>query len=418
MTFTDYLSQEWVPALGCTEPASIAFAAATAARELSGPAQKVSIVCDARIYKNCYAVGIPRSGGRTGILWAAGLGANLSDPALGLQCFSLVNDETLDAAEKLINGNSVVVDVDATQPGLFIDCLVEGADSSARVVIAGEHINIVRKERDGKAFFERPMTAHGIKTDIRALVADMSTDEMIELARSVSPLDRGKLRDGIALNLKIAENGLTLFPDRFVDLTSSDELTRLSTLVCAGVYARMCGEEYPVMTLAGSGNKGITASVPMALRGITLQRRQDEIEEALALACLLTSATTHHLGTLSAVCGCSNAAGIGLAAGLVLMEGGAGKEIGLAINNMVGNVSGMICDGAKIGCALKTMTAVDAAFRAAALAMSGIGIPCSDGIVGKDGRASLENLGRIATRGMISADSEILAIMKEKLNRR
>jgi L-cysteine desulfidase len=138
-------------------------------------------------------------------------------------------------------------------------------------------------------------------------------------------------------------------------------------------------------------------------------------EEALALACLVTSATTHHLGTLAAVCGCSNAAGIGLAAGLVLIEKGGTKEISLAINNMVGNVTGMICDGAKIGCALKTMTAVDAAFRSSTLAMSGVGIPSSDGIVGGSGPESLKNLGRISNQGMLSADSEILRIMREKL---
>jgi L-cysteine desulfidase len=135
----------------------------------------------------------------------------------------------------------------------------------------------------------------------------------------------------------------------------------------------------------------------------------------LALAALVTSATTHHLGALSAVCGCSNAAGIGLAAGLCLLEGGGPEQISLAVNNMVGNVTGMICDGAKIGCALKTMTAVDAAFRAVRLATCGIGIPKSDGIVGEDGLASLRNLGRIANQGMISTDAEILAIMQEKM---
>jgi L-cysteine desulfidase len=121
------------------------------------------------------------------------------------------------------------------------------------------------------------------------------------------------------------------------------------------------------------------------------------------------------LGTLSAVCGCSNAAGIGLAAGLVYAQGGGKDEISLAINNMVGNVAGMICDGAKIGCALKTMTSVDAAFRSASLAMSGIGIPATDGLIGADGMSSIGNLGRIATLGMVSMDREILEIMREKL---
>jgi L-cysteine desulfidase len=139
------------------------------------------------------------------------------------------------------------------------------------------------------------------------------------------------------------------------------------------------------------------------------------VEEALALSMLFTSKTTQELGTLSAVCGCANAAGIGLACGLVYLQDGGDREITFAINNMVGNVTGMICDGAKIGCALKTMTSVDAAFRASALAMSGIGIPFSDGIVGHTGSESLANLGRIAKDGMTHTDDEILRIMEEKL---
>ena len=177
----------------------------------------------------------------------------------------------------------------------------------------------------------------------------------------------------------------------------------------------MWGEDLLVMSLAGSGNKGIVCSVPIALwsreRGLDDRRAS----ESMALACLVTSSTTHHLGTLSAVCGCSNAAGIGLAAGLALLDGGGADEISFAVSNMVGNVTGMICDGAKIGCALKTMTSVDAAFRSATLARNGIGIPVTDGIVGEGGMASLRNLGRLATRGMMSTDEEILCIMEEKL---
>lgn len=416
MKFSEYLSKEWVPALGCTEPASIALATATAVSQLKSPARRVSIICDPRIYKNCYAVGIPRSSGKTGILWAAAIGANISDPSLGLECFSATTPEIISASKSLIDENSVTVDVDAAKTSLFIDCRVEGKGENARAIISGEHTNIVRVEHNGQTILEKPISPECVKSEVRAQIAKLSIDEMITMARSAENTDRKRLNDGIALNIAIAKHGRTLFPDRFIKLAAGDELTRIATHVCAGVYARMCGEEFPVMTLAGSGNKGITASVPIAMHGKSLKLKTTEIEDALGLACLVTSATTFHLGTLSAVCGCSNAAGIGLAAGLVLMEKGSSKEIGLAINNMVGNVSGMICDGAKIGCALKTMTAVDAAFRASSLAMSGIGIPVSDGIVGATGLASLENLGRIATLGMTSTDKEILAIMKEKLS--
>jgi L-cysteine desulfidase len=169
------------------------------------------------------------------------------------------------------------------------------------------------------------------------------------------------------------------------------------------------------MSLAGSGNKGITASVPIALWGHHEGHSVASVEEALALACIMTSAVTYQLGTLSAICGAANAAGIGIATALVLLEGGGEAQADLAINNMVGNLAGMICDGAKIGCAMKTMTGVDAAFRAAQLAMAGVGIPATDGILGADGGTSLTNLGLLAKEGMKNVDEVVLQIMQEKL---
>jgi L-cysteine desulfidase len=177
----------------------------------------------------------------------------------------------------------------------------------------------------------------------------------------------------------------------------------------------MSGEPLTVMTLAGSGNKGITTAVPVTLWGRQAGHPEERIDEALAFACLMTTAATHHLGTLSAVCGAANAAGIGIASALVLLGGGSPEQVGLTVNTMVGNVAGMVCDGAKIGCAMKTMTGVDSAFRAADLALAGTGIPATDGIVGRDGAASMANLGRLAQVGMAGADAVILDIMQDKL---
>lgn len=416
MKFSSYLDHEWVKALGCTEPASIALAAVTAAGETAGRIKKISLIVDPKIYKNCYAVGIPHSNHKTGIKWAVAIGANLNDKTLGLECFRAVTPQVIQLAQTIIDANGVAVDVDTAKTELYIDCTVEKSNGTGRAVISGDHTNIVLIEKNGKTILEKKSSHKSSKSRIRAELAAISIAEVIKIAKGIGPIDRSRLREGIEMNRRIAEHGLTLFPKRFVELGANEPLTIISKSVCAGVYARMWGEDFPVMSLAGSGNKGIVAAVPLSLHGENLKARAELIDEALALACLVTSAVTHELGALSAVCGCSNAAGIGLAAGLVLLEGGGEKEMSLAINNMVGNVTGMICDGAKIGCALKTMTAVDSAFRASSLALSGVGIPPSDGIVGKTGRASLANMGRIAKQGMISTDSEILAIMREKLD--
>jgi L-cysteine desulfidase len=415
MQFSEYLEKEWKPALGCTEPAAIAYAAATAASFLGEEVEKIRLVCDGRMYKNCYAVGIPHSGHRIGIRWAVAIGSCLSNPSAKLECFKGIGEDVLAHAESLLAQGAILVEVDRTRTELYIFCEIEGGGSRATATIEGEHTNLTRVEKDGTLVQSKGNRIAASMPSIRAEVAALSFAELLHIARALTNEDREALRRGIDLNIAIAQYGLSLFPERFIS-GKNDALSVISQLVCAGVYARMWGEDYSVMALAGSGNKGIVCTVPLSFWGARLGLTQERIDEALAFSCLITSATTHFLGTLSAVCGCSNAAGIGLAAGLVVLEGGGPEQVSLAINNMVGNVTGMICDGAKIGCALKTMTSVDAAFRSASLALAGVGIPYSDGILGADGLASLKNLGRIATRGMTSVDNEILDIMGEKLS--
>jgi L-cysteine desulfidase len=414
MRFADYQKEEIKPALGCTEPASIAFAAASASNLSTGEIKSARLVCDPRIYKNCYAVGIPHSGHKVGIKWALAIGCLLPDPSLKLECFKQIDDSILEAAGKLIDAGRIHVEVDPSRQELFVDCEIE-RDDTVRAVVEQYHTRLARLFKNGTPVEIEVEAASTTPTSIRENLAALPFDDLIHLARSITDQDREELQNGADLNMAIANHGLSLFPQRFVDMAQADPLTRISRLVCAGVYARMWGEDFVVTAVAGSGNKGIVCSIPLVLFGNEIKADAKLIDESLALACLVTSSTTHHLGTLSAVCGCSNAAGIGLSAGLVLLQGGGPEEISKAVNNMVGNVTGMICDGAKIGCALKTMTSVDAAFRSASLALSGIGIPYSDGIVGEDGMASLKNLGQIATTGMAQTDEEILKIMQEKL---
>jgi L-cysteine desulfidase len=418
MNFTQFLNEEWRPALGCTEPASVAYAAARAAGLVPGPVESVRLRCDARIYKNCYAVGLPNTGGRTGILWALAIGAHLPDPSLELECFKAADEGVLQAAKTLLATGRVSVEADVGLRELHLECEVAKAGGTGRVVIAGRHTRVVRVEKDGVA---QPLQAAGEEAggeaSYRAELAALPFEKLVELARAIGPADRARLNEGARLNVEISRHGLALFGDRFSRSNRSDSFTRLGQMVFSGVHARMSGDARVVMTLSGSGNKGITLAVPLALLREELGLDAARVEEALALGCLMTALTTQRLGTLSAICGCTNAAGIGLAAALVYLQGGGERELSFAVSNMVGNVTGMICDGAKIGCALKAMTAVDAAFRAASLAMQGIGIPVSDGIVGADGPESLRNLGRIAAQGMRGTDEEILSIMQGKLGR-
>ncbi len=416
--FSDYLTEEWRASLGCTEPAAIAYAAALAAGHRDGRIRMVRLVCDARNYKNCYSVGIPNSGGKTGILWTLAIGAHLPDSARGLRCFETINPAVLADAADLLERQGVQVEVDSASTGLLIDVMVVREGGTARVVVTREHTRVERIEVDGRVVMGGDVDESTSPPSVREMLAKSGLAEVVAMARGLTPEDRGRLREGAELNLAMARHALGLLPAGFITDGETGGQSRLSLLVAAGVYGRMSGEPLTVMSLAGSGNKGITVSVPLTLHGRETGVPQERIDEALALSCLLTSATTWHLGTLSAICGAANAGGIGVAAGLVLMRGGSLEQIGMALGTMVGNLAGMICDGAKIGCAMKTMTGVDAAFRAANLAMLGLGVPATDGIVGADGNASLLNLGRLARRGMADTDAEILAIMQSKLKQR
>jgi L-cysteine desulfidase len=352
------------------------------------------------VFKNCYAVGIPNSEGKIGILWATAIGALLPDPSLELECFKQCDASILENAAKLIDHSAIHVEALSGKDQLYIDCRVIRADGVGRVVISGSHTNVSLVEKNGvaQAFAPKNSANAGFVASDDGLMR-LSFAELVALARSITPGDRKRIREGCDLNLAIAEE--------------SDDI---SQRVSAGVYARMSGVGRVVMSASGSGNKGITCSLPLVMYGERIKADPAKVEEALALSIIMTELTTRHLGTLSAICGCTNASGIGVAAGLVYLQGGGEKEISHAVSNMVGNISGIICDGAKIGCALKAMTAVEAAFRAAALAMKGVFIPESDGIVGSDGLRSLENLGRIANRGMVGVDDEVLQIMRGKLN--
>lgn len=414
MRFSDVLAEEWCPALGCTEPAAIAYAGACAAALAVGPVKAVRIVCDPRMYKNCYAVGLPNSGGRVGIRWAAALGVMIALPEARLEVFRHVRPGLIQAAEELLNAGVVTVEVDRSRDNLYVEAVVERSGGRGRAIIEQDHTRMTTLERDGQPVPVPFSQATEASAAIRGTLAGMDLEDLIALARSASAVDRTALRGGVAANLAIARRGLQAMPPSFIAAAANDERTRIAALVAGGVLARMSGEDMVVMTLAGSGNKGITCSLPIALWGAHCEYPPDRIDEALALGVLLTSATTHRLGSLSAMCGGANAAGIGAAGGLVLLGDGGSVEVSLAINTMVGNLAGMICDGAKIGCAMKTMTAADAAFRAATLALAGVGIPATDGIVGVGGLMSIDNLGRVATVGMAGVDGEVLRIMSAK----
>ena len=259
------LAAEWRPALGCTEPAAVAYAAASAAALAGGEIRRVHLVCDPRMYKNCYAVGIPNSGRRTGILWALAIGAMLEDASCKLECFRGAGAATLRGAAALVERGALTVEVERTRTELYVECTVERAGGVGCAVLEREHTRLVRLERNGEALPLDVESGCDETAAARAWAASLSFAQAIAAARAAGAAEREALQRGAAYNLAIAEHGLSLLPEGFLRPVETDALTRIGRLVAAGVWARMSGEDMVVMSLSGSGNKGITASVPVVL---------------------------------------------------------------------------------------------------------------------------------------------------------
>jgi L-cysteine desulfidase len=448
MDVTRILREMTTPVVGCTEPAAIALAASLATAAASGeippwvrgcgePAPATKATPPARVemvavrtvrslYKNALAVGIPGAS-EGGIHLSAALGPFL-DPSAGLNLLKAVDREMLDRARALVrDAETIVLEVRADdQDVLFVEARViavfDGERHVGEAVIRGRHDSVELLRRDGRALLRRGADATGPEQVHDALceLAQLSMPELIELAESIDSDGRAHVLRGIEMNRAASEVGIR---DRLglgigaalSDLVTRGVLTddvvvRAKRVTAGAADARMSGAEVDVMSSSGSGNQGIMASLPIAAVAATRGADEDRMIRAVALSHLVTAATTVHTGVLSALCGCVVKAGMGAAAGLAYLVG---APVDAAVTNMAGNITGEICDGAKVGCAVKICTATGAAVESALLAGSGVRIPASNGILADAPRRIFENIGELA-RAMQSADRTIVQIMERK----
>ncbi len=415
------------PAYGCTEPVTIALAAAHAARQSGGVPTAVRLRLSANLFKNAMEVGIPNTNGGYGIALAAALGASSRRSKLDLNLLSEVSTEHLETARQLVTRDVVQVALEPKRYGLFIDAFAESPSGSGRAVIGKSHENIELLEANGRVVFAGAVGGEE-KPDpvlaVRKALAELPFSEILRVVAQLPLTRRDALRMGVTMNRRVAEAGLQgegrlRIGTAFQDLMGSgwlgaDVTNKAKMLTSAAVDARMSGCSLPVMTSAGSGNQGLTITLPLAILAEKLESPANRLEEALALAHAVTSILKWHTGTLSAMCGCVVCSGTGLTVGAVHLLGGDLEKMGFAVNNMVGSITGIICDGAKVGCAVKLVCAVDAAFQSALMAMRGVSLPPTNGVLGRTLEQSLENLGKIAAPGMIETDDQILAIMMGK----
>jgi L-cysteine desulfidase len=428
----DILNIQVAPALGCTEPVAIALGAAAAVSLL--PDERIDgieIWVDANIYKNGLAVSIPGTGGLSGLDMASALGAVGGDPTRRLEVLDTVDEKAVSAAKQMIQKGQVKVNLLRDRTGLFIKTIVTGSDHRAESVITDLHDNIVSLRLDGKPVTDSLLLPKGQSPDGKHRLAEMEAwlktrtlDQLLELLDDLDQADIDFLESGIAVNRRLAEYGLKHGPglgvgrtlERLVrqGLIKRDMLIAARILTSSAADARMSGVKLPAMSSAGSGNHGLTAILPIVAVEPYLDVNHRTVLEAIGLSHIITAFVKAHTGRLSAICGCSVAAGAGATAGAAYLMGGTKLHIAGAIKNLIEDLAGVICDGAKGGCALKLATAAGTAVQAALFSLHGVNVSSADGIVGRSPEDTMKNIGTLTTQGMIETDRTILNIMLEK----
>lgn len=414
--YVKILQEELVPAMGCTEPIALAYASALARRELGCLPQMVSVAVSANIIKNVKSVVVPNTGGLRGIQAAVAAGAVAGDADQELEVLAGVSADDQAAISSWRARTPITVTQSDSGLLLDIDITVAGDGHTARVRLVGGHTNVVRIERDGEIKLDRPCTEeHSAKTTDRSL---LSVEGIIAFADQLDPEDvREVLQRQIDYNTAIAEEGLrgeygANIGRILLQAYGNGVHNRAKAMAAAGSDARMNGCELPVVINSGSGNQGLTASLPVIVYANQMGADQAQLYRALAVSNLVTIHIKTGIGKLSAFCG-AVAAGVGAGAGVCYLHGGRYNEISHTIVNAIAVDSGIICDGAKASCAAKIASAVEAGLLGMQMQAHGTQFYSGDGIVTKGVENNIRNVGALAREGMRETDKTIIRMMTE-----
>lgn len=413
------LKQQVKPALGCTEPVAVGIAVARAYREVKGEIEKITVKLSPNIFKNGMRVGIPGTS-HSGIPFAIALASICGDSDLGLEVFKNVTLQDEKSAEKLLCKGIIDIGVDDTKDNFYIKADVKTDKGYGVCIIEGFHTNITYIEANGNILYKKEYESCSSKEELEK-IGDLTIKELVEIIENIPYEDIKFLLDGEKLNMEIAAKGLEdgiglgLGPGikKLIEegMLNNDLANTVRLYTAAASDARMAGVNMPVMSSAGSGNHGITAIIPPAIVCRTLGYDEEKLTRALALSHLVTVYIKEYTGRLSPVCGCGIAAGVGACASVAWLIGCDDKQIAGAIKNMIGNLAGLLCDGAKGGCAFKLSTASSEAVIQAYLAKNNIIISDYDGIVSSEAENTIKNLGKLCMEGLSGVDSKIIEIM-------
>lgn len=421
-TLIEILKKNSVPAIGCTEPIAVAYAVATARKRIKGQLEYLKVRVDPNIYKNGLKVGIPGTSYR-GLPIAAALGLVAGDPGKGFRTIENLKKEDVEEAKLLVTQRKINIDIKEGCDRLFIEVVLNTGEGKIRVVILDHHLNIVSIEKIGKDSEFKPFVTESKDTESYfKIIQKCSFDDFLDFTKEIQTEKIYFLKEGLKMNLEIAKEGLALksnlgksFKEIVKDGSMPDSIISYAQMLCsAASEARMAGSRLPVMSVAGSGNHGII--IFLTNFAVTKKKMLGEkkLLKALALSILITLFIKSYTGSLSAMCGSAVAAGVGASAGVTYLLGGNPDQIYGAILNMLGSISGIICDGAKEGCAYKLALAAGWAVQAAMLSRRGAIINPNDGILTSDFKTLIENLGHICNPGMIPTNKAILEVISNR----
>ena len=416
----DLINREVVPAIGCTEPIAVALCTARAAETLGAGPERIAVRLSANILKNAMGVGIPGTG-MIGLPIAVALGALVGRSEYRLEVLRDVTPEAVERGREMIGRRCISIGLkEGVCEKLYIEAEVEAAGHRAVAVIAGGHTDFVFVSRDGEVLFDKRTPAGcdeeaGEVPLTLARVWDFAMTSPVEELRFILETRR--------LNMAAAERSLageyghcvgrTLRCDRERKVMGDSLFTRILSYTSAACDARMAGAMIPVMSNSGSGNQGIAATLPVAVYADEVHALEEQTIRALALSHLTVIYIKQSLGRLSALCGCVVAA-TGSSCGITYLMGGGYEQAAAAVKNMIANLTGMICDGAKPSCAMKLTSGVSTAVLSAMMAMDGRCVSSVEGIIEEDVDRCIRNLTAIGREGMDETDRLVLRIRTNK----
>ncbi len=421
--FIQTVKKEVVPAIGCTEPISLAYAAAVGAEYLKKPVERIEGRVSANLLKNGMGVTVPGTG-MTGLLIAAAVGAIGGNPNKKLEVLKDVTAAQVAAGKKMLAQHRVKLTVADVPHILYAEVTLFYKEEYVRVCIADDHTNVIRIIKNDRILFEYNETKNkAVDTTEKILFQGIRAKEVFDFSVQVPLEEIAFIAEAGQMNASLSKSGMQgdyglkigamLQRQIASGLMSENLLTLILMRTAAASDARMGGASLPAMTNSGSGNQGIAATMPVLVVAEHLQVKQEDIVRALMLSHLMAIYIHDKLPKLSALCAVTTAS-MGAAAGMAWLFKRDFETVSMAISNMIGDVAGMICDGASNSCAMKVSTAAASAYKAVLLAMEGTRVSGSEGIVDDELDQSIINIGQLASKGMLQTDQQILEIMLNK----